>query len=76
MRRIKLILAAAATMALMMMVVAVPTALAQDWCYGGCDPSYWYLPTETATTEETSDWECGWAWSFEEEEWVWACWED
>ncbi len=41
-------------MALMMMVVALPSALAQDWCFWGCDPLYWTdwsVPTETATTE-------------------------
>ena len=66
--------------ALMMMVVALPSALAQgsDWCYWGCDPSYWSAPaaTDTTTTEPEPDWQCGWVWSPEEDDWVWACWLD
>ncbi len=50
-------------MALMMMVVALPSALAQgfDWCYWGCDPSYWGAPatadtsTEPTTTSDLED---------------------
>ena len=62
--------------ALMMMLIAAPAALAQDWCYYGCNPAYWGVPADTSTTTPTSDTECGWVWSYQEDDWVWACWQD
>ncbi len=62
-------------MALMMMVVAPPSALAQDWCFWGCDPLYWTdwsPPAETATTEETLDVEECW-WVLIDDEWFLVC---
>ena len=64
--------------ALMMMLIAAPAALAQDWCYYGCNPAYWGVPADTSTTTPTptSNTECGWVWSYQEDDWVWACWQD
>ncbi len=69
-------------MALMMLVVALPSALAQDWCYGGCDPyywgaDYWSAPTETAEEDgfvvvaEEDD--CWLIWDPDTEEYYWVC---
>jgi hypothetical protein len=64
-------------MALMMMVVALPSALAQDWCYWGCNPAYWTAPAATDTaTEPDCHWERGWVWDEDfgwERVWVWVC---
>ncbi len=62
--------------ALMMMLIAAPAALAQDWCYYGCNPAYWGVPADTSTTTPEPDYECGWVWSYQEDDWVWACWRD
>ena len=66
-------------MALMMMVVGLPSALAQgfDWCYWGCNPAYWTAPAATDTaTEPDCHWERGWVWDDDfgwERVWVWVC---
>ncbi len=63
-------------MALMMMVVALPSALAQSYYW---DPSWLGTPSSTDTATEPTwddcDWERGWAWDYDEEEWVpvWVC---
>jgi hypothetical protein len=79
-------LMAVGAMALMMMVVALPSALAQDWCFWGCDywgADYWDTPTETATTEETpaeerfiilaADDDCVLVWDTQTDELFWVC---
>jgi hypothetical protein len=64
-------------MAMMMMVVGLPQALAQDWCYWGCNPAYWSAPAA-----QEPDTECGWVWVWVSDDWrghweqVWACWQD
>ena len=59
-------------MALMMMVVLSAPAMAQS--YGPYWNPGWLGPP--ATTEPEPDWQCGWVWSPEEDDWVWACWLD
>jgi hypothetical protein len=75
MRRIKLLLAAATSMVLMMTVVALPTALAQSYYW---DPSWLGSPASTdraapeKTTEETLDVEdCRWV--LFDDEWFLVC---
>jgi hypothetical protein len=50
-------------------------------CYGFCgnaapnDPSCHGFCGDYPTTREP-DWQCDWVWSYEEDDWVWACWPD
>jgi hypothetical protein len=59
----------ACAMAVMMVVLSAP-AMAQSYYW---NPGWLGTP---ATTEPEPDWQCGWVWSPEEDDWVWACWLD
>jgi len=69
MRRIKLILAVVAAVAMLMVSAAPAMAQVVGYCDGNGFCTYWNPNTGTYSPSG-----CGWVWNPWWQQWVWACW--